>query len=128
MGANPAAAYDINAACAGYAYAVAQADALIRAGAAHYALVIGAEKLSDVVDPADRSISFQAFQGKLRELVRIIKEDPAVDTVVGFAGGSRAGSGFLFVNLKPLAERGIGGQAVVARLRPKLAQRAVRAG
>ena len=70
----------------------------------------------------DRSISFQAFQGKLRELVRIIKEDPAVDTVVGFAGGSRAGSGFLFVNLKPLAERGIGGQAVVARLRPKLAQ------
>jgi len=33
VGANPAAAYDINAACAGYAYAVAQADALIKAGA-----------------------------------------------------------------------------------------------
>src|SRR5699024_8337357 len=42
VGANPAAAYDINAACAGYAYAVTQADALIRAGAANYALVIGA--------------------------------------------------------------------------------------
>ena len=63
VGANPAAAYDTNAACAGYAYAVAQADALIRAGAATYALVIGAEKLSDVVDPTDRSISFLLGDG-----------------------------------------------------------------
>ena len=63
VGANPAAAYDVNAACAGFAYAVAQADALIRGGAAHYALVIGAEKLSDVVDPTDRSISFLLGDG-----------------------------------------------------------------
>ena len=46
VGANPAAAYDINAACAGYTYAVAQADALIRAGAATTRSSIGAEKLS----------------------------------------------------------------------------------
>ena len=63
VGANPAAAYDSNAACAGYAYGIAQADALIRSGAAHYALVIGAEKLSDVVDPTDRSISFLLGDG-----------------------------------------------------------------
>ena len=63
VGANPAAAYDVNAACAGFAYAVAQADALIRGGAAHYAVVIGAEKLSDIVDPADRSISFLLGDG-----------------------------------------------------------------
>jgi len=63
VGANPAAAYDTNAACAGYAYAIAQADALIRTGVAHYALVIGAEKLSDVVDPTDRSISFLLGDG-----------------------------------------------------------------
>lgn len=63
VGANPAAAYDVNAACAGFAYGVAQADALIRAGAAHYALVIGTEKLSDIVDPADRSISFLLGDG-----------------------------------------------------------------
>ncbi len=63
IGANPAAAYDANAACAGFTYAVAQADALIRAGAAHYAVVIGAEKLSDVVDPTDRSISFLLGDG-----------------------------------------------------------------
>ena len=63
VGANPAAAYDTNAACAGFSYAVTQADALIRSGAAHYALVIGAEKLSDVVDPTDRSISFLLGDG-----------------------------------------------------------------
>ncbi|MGX5770785.1 beta-ketoacyl-ACP synthase III [Microbacterium trichothecenolyticum] len=63
VGANPAAAYDVNAACAGFAYGVTQADALIRAGAAHYAVVIGAEKLSDIVDPADRSISFLLGDG-----------------------------------------------------------------
>ena len=73
---------------------------------------------------ADQSISFQAMQGKLRQLVNIIKSDPAVDTVVGFTGGSRAGGGFMFVNLKPVSERAKGesGQAVIARLRPRLAQ------
>jgi 3-oxoacyl-[acyl-carrier-protein] synthase-3 len=63
VGANPAAAYDENAACAGFSYAVTQADALIRSGAAHYALVIGAEKLSDIVDPTDRTISFLLGDG-----------------------------------------------------------------
>ncbi|WP_336632979.1 MULTISPECIES: beta-ketoacyl-ACP synthase III [unclassified Microbacterium] len=63
IGANPAAAYDINAACAGFAYGVAQADALIRGGVANYAVVVGAEKLSDIVDPTDRSISFLLGDG-----------------------------------------------------------------
>jgi multidrug efflux pump len=73
---------------------------------------------------ADQSISFQAMQGKLRQLVGIIKSDPAVDTVVGFTGGSRAGGGFMFMNLKPASERAKGesGQAVIARLRPRLAR------
>jgi multidrug efflux pump len=73
---------------------------------------------------ADQSISFQAMQQKLHQLVNIIKNDPAVDTVVGFTGGSRAGGGFMFMNLKPSSERAKGesGQAVIARLRPKLAR------
>ena len=70
---------------------------------------------------ADQSISFQAIQGKLKQLVDIVRADPAVDTVVGFTGGARAGGGFMFVTLKPLGQRIIGGQAVIARLRPKLA-------
>ena len=71
---------------------------------------------------ADRSISFQAVKGKLQTLVDIIRKDPAVDTVVGFTGGSRAGGGFLFINLKPASERSETGNAVIARLRPQLAQ------
>jgi len=73
---------------------------------------------------ADQSISFQAMQEKLRQLVDIIRADPAVDTVVGFTGGSRAGGGFLSIRLKPASERPAGekGQAVIARLRPQLAQ------
>ncbi len=63
VGANPAAAYDISAACAGYAYGIAQADSFIRSGLAHYVLVIGAEKLSDFAKPTDRSISFLLGDG-----------------------------------------------------------------
>jgi multidrug efflux pump len=73
---------------------------------------------------ADQSISFQALQSKLKELADIVRADPAVDTVVAFTGGGRAGGGFMFINLKPLAQRpdAIGGQAVIARLRPQLAR------
>ncbi|HEX7984136.1 MAG TPA: efflux RND transporter permease subunit [Duganella sp.] len=71
---------------------------------------------------ADQSISFQAMQGKLRQLVNIIKDDPDVATVVGFTGGRRAGGGFMFINLKPAGERSVAGNAVIARLRPKLAR------
>jgi len=73
---------------------------------------------------ADQSISFQAMQEKLKQLVDITRADPAVDTVVAFTGGSRAGGGFMFVSLKPAAERASGerAQAVIARLRPQLQQ------
>ena len=50
---------------------------------------------------ADQSISSQAMGEKLRQVVNIVRRDPAVATVVGFTGGSRAGGGFMFVNLKP---------------------------
>jgi len=63
IGATPAAAYDISAACAGYTYGIAQADALIRAGVCEYVLVVGAEKLSDFANPTDRSISFLLGDG-----------------------------------------------------------------
>lgn len=63
VGAVGAAAYDISAACAGYCYGIAQADSLIRSGTARYVLVVGAEKLSDFIDPTDRSISFLLADG-----------------------------------------------------------------
>jgi len=71
---------------------------------------------------ADQSISSQAMGEKLRQVVGIIRRDPAVETVVGFTGGSRAGGGFMFVTLKPFGQRKERGSVVIARLRPQLAQ------
>ncbi|MEV6904723.1 beta-ketoacyl-ACP synthase III [Amycolatopsis sp. NPDC051372] len=48
-------AFDLNAACAGFCYGLGVASDLIRAGSAKKVLVIGAEKLTDVVDPTDRA-------------------------------------------------------------------------
>ncbi|MDJ1115363.1 beta-ketoacyl-ACP synthase III [Microbacterium dauci] len=89
VGANPAAAYDLNAACAGFAYGVAQADALIRAGAATYAVVVGAEKLSDIVDPTDRSISFLLGDGAGAAVVGP-SETPGIGPTVWGSDGSKS--------------------------------------
>jgi multidrug efflux pump len=70
---------------------------------------------------ADQSISFTDMQTKLTNIVKIIKRDPAVATVIAFTGGSRAGGGFLFATLKPASERDPS-RTVIDRLRPKLAR------
>jgi multidrug efflux pump len=76
---------------------------------------------------ADQSISFQAMSAKLKQLIDIVRADPAVETVVGFTGvGSGGGfaqinTGTVFVSLKPISER-VTVDEVIARLRPKLAQ------
>ena len=71
---------------------------------------------------ADQSTSFQLMRGKLRQFVDIVREDPAVDAVVGFTGGGQTNGGSVFVSLKPRAERGVSADQVMARLRGKLAR------
>jgi len=71
---------------------------------------------------ADQSISFQSMRGKLEDFMRIVHADPAVDSVVGFTGGSRTNSGSMFISLKPLNQRSDTAQQVIARLRGKLAK------
>jgi 3-oxoacyl-[acyl-carrier-protein] synthase III len=58
LGATPAAAFDISAACAGFCHGVALASDMIRAGTAKYVLAIGVERLSDITDRTDRSTAF----------------------------------------------------------------------
>jgi multidrug efflux pump len=76
---------------------------------------------------ADQSISFQLMSEKFRQMMAIVKSDPAVEAVVGFTGAGGGGSsaqtntGSVYVSLKPLSERP-GVDAVMARLRRKLAQ------
>jgi multidrug efflux pump len=69
---------------------------------------------------ADQSISFQLMQEKLQQFVAIIKQDPAVETAVGFTGGGQTNSGFVFATLRPRSERKITGDQVIARLRREL--------
>jgi multidrug efflux pump len=70
---------------------------------------------------ADQSISFQAMQQKLTNFVAIVRADPAVDHVIAFTGGGQRNGAFFFVVLKPIAERKISADLVIARLRRALA-------
>ncbi|UVK50890.1 efflux RND transporter permease subunit [Mesorhizobium sp. AR02] len=70
---------------------------------------------------ADQATSFQLMSQKLSQFAGIVSKDPAVDTAVGVTGGGQTNSGYMFVSLKPLAERKISADQVIARLRPELA-------
>jgi multidrug efflux pump len=84
---------------------------------------------------AAQDISFQAMRGKMERYVEIVMQDPAVNTIVGFAGGNTVSNqGRFFIMLKPLAERGqcpphhfwqpcpnVTADNVINRLRGKLA-------
>jgi multidrug efflux pump len=76
---------------------------------------------------ADQSISFQLMKGKLARFMDIIRADPAVASVAGSTGAGSGGgasqtnTGSVYVLLKPLGERKISSDEVIARLRPKLA-------
>jgi len=76
---------------------------------------------------ADQSISFQAMQKKMLQIVTIVNRDPAVEHVVAFTGsgggpgGGTTNTGNLFAALKPLSQRKLSDDAVIARLRRELA-------
>jgi 3-oxoacyl-[acyl-carrier-protein] synthase III len=88
VGANPAPAFDISAACAGYCYGIAQADSLVRSGTAKYVLVVGGEKLSDYIDPTDRSISFLLGDGAGAAIVGP-SDSPGISKSVWGSDGSK---------------------------------------
>lgn len=74
---------------------------------------------------ASQDISFDAMKEKQTILSQMVLDDPAVDTIIAFAGGSGPGGGSnnvgrMFISLKPLSVRKISADAVVNRLRNKL--------
>ena len=71
---------------------------------------------------AAEDISFAVIRQKLTEVLNIISNDPAVETVTGFSGPGSTNSARMFIGLKPLHERRLSVDQVIARLRPKLAQ------
>ena len=71
--------------------------------------------------------SFKAMNHSLLEIQSVIRADSAVSKIAGFTGGQggpgggASNTGFVFVSLKPLAERKVSAGEIVDRLRPKLA-------
>lgn len=84
-------AYDISAACAGFCYGIAQADAMVRSGMAQNVLVIGVEKLSDFIDNTERSISFLLGDGAGAAVVSV-SDEPGIAPTIWGSDGSRWGT------------------------------------
>ena len=71
---------------------------------------------------ADQSISFDLMKQKMTQLQTIVQDDPGVASVAGYTGGRATNNGFLFITLKPLAQRHVSATAIVARLRRPLSR------
>jgi 3-oxoacyl-[acyl-carrier-protein] synthase-3 len=100
IGVRAAAAFDLNAACAGFCYGLGLASDMIRAGSAQHVLVIGAEKLSDWVNPMDRSTCIIFADGAGAAVV-----GPAADHEEPGIGPIAAGSAGELVNTIVVADR-----------------------
>ncbi len=71
---------------------------------------------------ASQSTSFQAMRQILADDAAIIGADPGIESVVAFTGGGGStNSARMFIALKPLSERKVSAEQVIARLRPKFA-------
>ena len=88
LGARPAAAFDVSAACAGFCYGVTLANDMVRGGSAPYAVVIGVERLSDLLDHDDRATAF-IFADGAGAVVIGPAERPGIGPVVWGADGSQ---------------------------------------
>ncbi|MDA8417045.1 MAG: efflux RND transporter permease subunit [Betaproteobacteria bacterium] len=71
---------------------------------------------------ADQNISFQAMRDKMERFIRICRQDPDTQDVIGFTGGQARNGGTVFIVLKPEGVRHSTSDQVIARLRPKLKQ------
>ena len=89
LGTDGAAAFDISAACAGFSYGLAQADSLVRSGAARRVVVIGAETLSQITDLHDRATAFLFSDGAGAAVVGP-SDVPAMGPVVWGSDGDQA--------------------------------------
>jgi len=89
IGAAHAGAMDINAACAGFSYALSVASDAIRAGSARHVVVVGAEKMTDFVDPHDRGMAF-LFGDGAGAVVVAASDTPGIGPVVWGSDGAQA--------------------------------------
>ena len=86
LGAQGCAAFDVQAVCAGFIYALNAADAMLRAGPYRSAVVIGAETMSRVLDMKDRA-SCVLFGDGAGAVVLRASQDPGVLAARMYADG-----------------------------------------
>ncbi len=110
--ANNSAAFDVQAVCSGFVYAVSTADAFIRAGVYKRVLVIGAEVFSRILDFTDRTTCVLFGDGAGAVVLEASEEPGILATKLhadgsqshilsipgNLAGGAVAGSGFLYMD------------------------------
>ncbi|MBV2364740.1 beta-ketoacyl-ACP synthase III [Streptomonospora nanhaiensis] len=89
LGVTAPGAFDVNAACAGFSYALGLANDAIRSGSSRNALVIGSEKLSEWIDWDDRSTCVIFADGAGAAVVSAA-ETPGIGPVVWGSSGERA--------------------------------------
>jgi 3-oxoacyl-[acyl-carrier-protein] synthase-3 len=87
IGVKAAAAFDLNAACAGFCYAVATGADLVRGGTVRNVLVIGAEKLTDWTDQDDRSTAIIFADGAGAVVIGASDENQIGPVAWGSDGG-----------------------------------------
>ncbi|CAN5289347.1 ketoacyl-ACP synthase III [soil metagenome] len=90
IGANGCAAFDVNAACSGFVYALSVADQFIRAGQVKNALVVGAETLSRMVDWTDRGTCVLFGDGGGAVVLKADAEAGIISTHLHADGGKKA--------------------------------------
>ena len=90
LGAKNGAAFDVQAVCSGFVYALATADAFIRNGNAKKALIVGAEVFSRILDWNDRATCV-LFGDGAGAAVLVAGDRPGVHASVLRADGSQAG-------------------------------------
>jgi 3-oxoacyl-[acyl-carrier-protein] synthase-3 len=107
LGASRAGAFDVNAACAGFCYALSVAADAVRAGGARAVVVIGAERLSDLIDWQDRRSAILFGDGAGAAVVTAADDD-AIGRVVWGSDGSLAH----LIAVPPGGSLGLDGPAV----------------
>ncbi|GAA6120209.1 beta-ketoacyl-ACP synthase III [Acidovorax sp. FG27] len=90
LGANGCAAFDVQAVCSGFVYALAVADSMIQSGAASRALVVGAEVFSRILDFNDRTTCV-LFGDGAGAVVLQASEQPGILSSDLHADGSHVG-------------------------------------
>ena len=89
LGANGCPAFDVNAACSGFIYALSVADKFIRSGAAKTALVVGAETLTRMLDWNDRSTCVLFGDGAGAVVLKADSESGILSTHLHADGGKK---------------------------------------